>query len=86
MLEVLHDNLEKQVETLQTFRRQYLSESWRVLYEQPSDQIMAEMHKFGSEVDILGKDGEEKLKNLTSLSQNIIQLVSNMVSPKRLLI
>ncbi|KAF7506301.1 hypothetical protein GJ744_011874 [Endocarpon pusillum] len=80
LLEALHENLKKQVERLYAFRRQYLSESWRVLYEQPSDQIQEEMRKFENEIEVLNKDGEEKNKYLTNLSQNIIQLEFNLTS------
>lgn len=48
-----------------------------MLHEQPSDQVKAEMDKFGKEVEDLKKNGEDEVKSLTELSQNIIQLVSN---------
>ncbi|ERF69382.1 hypothetical protein EPUS_05927 [Endocarpon pusillum Z07020] len=80
LLEALHNNLKKQLETLQTFHRQYLSDSWKVLYEQPSDQVREVMDKFRDEIEILEKNGENKVKSLTDLSQNVIQLEFNLTS------
>lgn len=48
-----------------------------MLYEQPSDQVKAVLDEFGDEIEILKKNGEDKVKSLTDFSQNIIQLVSN---------
>ncbi|KAF7512901.1 hypothetical protein GJ744_012004 [Endocarpon pusillum] len=77
LLEALHNNLKKQLEILETFHRQYLSDSWKVLHEQASDQVREVMDNFGKEIEILKKNGEDKVKSLTDLSQNIITLVSN---------
>ena len=75
LLEVLKENLQTQVETLQSFNSQYLSEPWRVLHEQPLDRIELEMAKFRVEIQKLRTTREEDLKKLTDSVQNIIQLV-----------
>ncbi len=79
LLEVLKENLQTQVETLQSFHSQYLSEPWRVLHEQPLDQIRVEMAKFGIAIQKLRTTREEELKKLTDSVQNIIQLVPRVV-------
>lgn len=75
ILEILTENLTKQIETLQLFREWYQSESARALHELPLDEVrnkMAELERASHE---LQTTTEKLLRNLTESSQNMIQLV-----------
>ena len=78
LLESLLANLKMQVETLHSFRDQYLSQSWRVLHEEPLDEIEKKMKDFGLAIQDLERKGNDELKNLSDASQNIIQLVAHV--------
>ena len=75
LLEILRENLTKQIDTLHNFRDWYQSESARALHEVPLDEVrnkMGELERAGNE---LQTTTERFLKLLTESSQNMIQLV-----------
>lgn len=81
LLESLKDNLKKQVQSLVSFHKNYSSDAWRALHEQPSDQLTEFMKKFEDDINDLKRECEEQLNTFSESSQNIIQLV--IILPKR---
>ena len=75
LLEILKENLTKQIETLHSFRDWYQSESARALHELPLDEVRNKMDDFEKATDELRTTTEKQLGNLTESSQNMIQLV-----------
>ena len=75
LLEILRENLTKQLDTLQKFRTWYRSESAIALHELPLHEVRVKMNRFGRKVHELRTTTERLLRNLTESSQNMIQLV-----------
>ena len=80
LLEILKENLWRQIETLHLFRDWYQSESARALHELPLDEERKKMCEFEKASDELRTTTETHLKGLTESSQNMIQLVSSVRS------
>lgn len=75
LLEILKENLTEQFQTLESFRVWYQSESARALHELPLDEVRIKMENLKSANLELRMTTEEKLRELTESSQNLIQLV-----------
>lgn len=80
LLELLKDNLKKQVQSLVSFHYNYGSVAWRALHEQSNDQQTAVMKRFEDDIQDMRRECEEQLAALSESSQNIIQLV--IISPR----
>ncbi|KAM0800737.1 ankyrin repeat-containing domain protein [Usnea florida] len=83
LLEILRENLTKQIDTLQKFRYLYQSESWRALHELPLDEVKRKMLKLERASIELQRTAEKLLRGLTESSQNMIQLVSLIPTPHK---
>ena len=75
LLEILRENLTKQIDTLHKFRTWYQSESARALHELPLEEVRIKMAELETMSHKLQKTTEKELKNLTESSQSMIQLV-----------
>lgn len=64
-----------QTETLQTFQSRYLSEPWRVIHEQPFDELKSVINDLRNDVHEFDRIVQDELLILSNTSQNIIQLV-----------
>ncbi len=71
--------LEDQMLTLKTLERNYTHKNWSVLHEQDKDKTETVIRKFGKEIDSLAEHMHHKLGDLTSKSQDLIQLVKQSV-------
>jgi hypothetical protein len=78
LLELLEDNLKKQVQSLLSFHYNY--DAWGALHEQSNDPKTEVMKKFKDSIQNMEKECEEQLAVLSNSSQNIIQLV--IISPR----
>ena len=75
LLEILRENLTRQIDTLEKFRDWYQSESARALHELPLDEVRIKMVELGRASHELQTTAERLLRSLTESSQNMIQLV-----------
>ena len=75
ILEILRENLTKQIDTLHKFRNWYQSDSARALHEEPLDEVRNKMGELESASYELQMKTERFLRSLTESSQSMIQLV-----------
>ncbi|KAI9741115.1 MAG: Ankyrin-2 [Cirrosporium novae-zelandiae] len=68
--------------TLKNFQGDYENKNWIVLREQDKDKEVVQ--KFAKEIVELDKEVREKLKNLTAISQELIQLIKQLILTLRL--
>ena len=75
ILEVLKDSLAKQIATLLSVHRWYLSDASKAVHESSLDEVANHMRDFEKAIDELQNSTEKQLKNLAESSQSMIQLV-----------
>ena len=75
LLEILKDDLTKQIETFHSFRRWYESESARAIHEMPLEGVRKVMAQLKGENDGLEMMSEAELRRLAESFQSMIQLV-----------
>ena len=75
LLEILKDDLRKQIETFRSFRTWYESESARAIHEMPLEgvrKVMAELKVKSADLEMMS---EAELRRLAESFQSMIQLV-----------
>ena len=64
-----------QVETLESFQSKYSSEPWRIMYEQPANEVQELMNEIRNTTKEYDKSVQDELYTFSETSRNIIQLV-----------
>ena len=73
-------NFKKQVVALRAFHAQYMSDAWKVLWEQPEVDVRSKMDDFKAAIETFATNTELDLEEMNNVCQNLVQLVFFLLS------